>query len=465
MAERKVLTIESSYCENWTIQDAIREIIQNGLDTGTEVSIKPCVLDADGKEKWAVSDSGLGIKLSDFIIGRSSKRGNNSVIGQFGEGLKIGCLVLAREGRQVSILSLGKRYDFSIQWDETWQDRLLTIDIDDAPTERVGTTVILECSANEITQAQRLFLKLNPQPVIDKLPSIGAEIISTNPGVIWVNGLAVTKLEALYGYNFNRKELVNRDRSAISHGAVRSCITEALSTTTNKDIIQNILNKALAYKGGDVPVEINVTFNPRKNTWLKVIREMFGTKVCLSSHSVKIDLVATEKNWSVLELPWELWYSLTKILPKADAVIKDTKKIIPYSRLSASQKEFFDMGKRVANEIAGEAGLKTYPVKVFIDTEKKEGTRLFNFNQTGYYLNGVAGVCLETLQNQDLGKFVGTVLHEYVHGNGGHEDNSRSFENDLTDVIATLGLRLITEKRKVCQNRGLNYGLRKDLTS
>ena len=114
MAERRVLTIESSYCDNWTIRDAIREIIQNGLDTGTKVSIIPC--NTDGKEKWEISDRGAGVKLSDFIIGRSSKRGNGSVIGQFGEGLKIGCLVLAREGRQVSILSLGKRYDFSIQW-------------------------------------------------------------------------------------------------------------------------------------------------------------------------------------------------------------------------------------------------------------------------------------------------------------------------------------------------------------
>jgi len=462
MAERRTLTIESNYCENWTIQDAIREIIQNGLDTGTEITFGQ-----DG-ELVEISDGGLGLKLSDFIIGRSSKRDNKNVIGQFGEGLKIGCLVLAREGRQVSIVSLGKRYDFSIQYDGTWQEKLLTIDITDRQTASRGTTVIIQCSTEEISKARNLFMQLNPQPVVDKIGTgsdvSGSEILDT-PGIIYVNGLAVTKIEALYGYNFKKKELVNRDRAAIGHSQIKNCIAEALSYTTNREVISNLLTtaKALADKG-TTPAEFDVMFTPRKNTWLKIIKELFGRRVCLSSHNPQTDLTAVEKNWVVLQLPWNFWYSLQRILPKADVVIKDTKRIVPFSRLTASQKEFFKRGKGIADEIAGEAGLKPYPVKIFVDKEKKDETRLFNFDQTGYYVDGVAGVCLETIQNEDLGKMVGTLMHEYVHGNCGHSDNSRDFENDLTDVIASLGLALVTEKRKA-KRVGLNYGLKQDLTS
>lgn len=458
MAEKRVLTIEADYCKDWTIRDAIREIIQNGLDTGTKIAFR-----LNGT-LWDIVDDGAGVKLSDFIIGRSSKRDNKNVIGQFGEGLKIGCLVLAREGRRVRIASLGKQYDFSIQYDGTWQEKLLTIDVDDSPIKQRGTTVSIECSVEEIKQARSLFIQLNPQPVIDKIRagSYAVEILSI-PGIIYVNGLAVSEIKSLYGYNFHKKELVNRDRAAIGITQIKDCVAEALSYTANEDIISNLLRTAVVTAGkGATPTEFDVIFSPRKNTWLRVIKRMYGTRVCISSYNPKADLMAIEKNWTVLELPWNFSYSLQRILLKSESVIKDKKRIVPFNSLTAEQKEFFNKGKKIADEIAGEAGLKSYPVKIFIDREKKDATRLFNFNDAGYYLNGVAGVCHETVKELNMGKFVGTLLHEYVHGSCGHGDNSRDFENDLTDVIASLGLALITEKR--AKRVGLNYGLKRDLT-
>ncbi len=453
MAERRTLTIESSYCANWTIQDAIREVIQNGLDTGTEVTFK-----RDGN-LCEISDGGLGLNMSDFIIGRSSKRDNKNVMGQFGEGIKIGCLVLARENRQIKILSLGKQYTFSLQYDETWQSKLLTIDVEERQTAGKGTIVIVECSEEEVATARSLFMKLNPKPILDTVLAVDSEIIDA-PGIVYVNGLRVTKIKAVYGYNFNKKELVNRDRAAIGHSQIKDSIADVLSYTTNVEIISNLLELASTKADDSTLVELDVTFNPRRNIWLKVIRKMYGRKVCLSSHDPTIDLTAMEKNWRVLQVPWSFWYSLQRILAKANMVIKDTKRIISYNSLSAVQKEFFNRGKRISDEIAGEAGLTPYPVKIFVDKEKKDATRLFNFNQLGYYVDGVAGVCHQTIKELDLGKFVGTLLHEYVHGNCGHTDNTRDFENDLTDVIASLGLALITEKAKA-KKVGLNYGLKR----
>uniref|UniRef100_A0A6M3LND6 ATP-binding protein n=1 Tax=viral metagenome TaxID=1070528 RepID=A0A6M3LND6_9ZZZZ len=460
MAERRVLTIESNYCKEWTIKDAIREIIQNGLDTGTEVMF------GDSGIFQIVRDKGVGVKLSDFIIGRSSKRNNNMVIGQFGEGLKIGCLVLARENRQIYILSGGKKFVFSMQFDDTWQDKLLTIDVEDVGSDEtdIGTTVYLECSEEEIEEARSMFLKLNPQSVIDKDSDGTYEIIPDQPGIIWVGGLAVTKIDALYGYNFFDKALVNRDRAAINISSIKNAIGRALSTTMNREVIATLLRTAKSKADdGKSPSEFEVTFTPRSGTWRKVIKEEFGTKVCLSSRNPAIDLAAMEKNWTVLAFPWSFAYALRYLLPAAGSVIKDNHKIVPLSRLSATDKKFFLEGKSIAEEIAGEAGLKTYPVKIFVDMEKKNEARLFNFNQTGYYLNGVAGVALESVKEHDLPKFVGTLLHEYTHGSCGHDDNSRDFENDLTDVIATLGVALIVEKRKANQKRGLDYGIRKTL--
>jgi len=457
MAERRTLTIEKSYCKEWTIRDAIRQIVPNALDTGTEVMF------GDSGIFQIVRDKGIGVKLSDFIIGRSSKRNNKLVIGQFGEGLKIGCLVLAREGRQIYILSHGKKYTFSMQFDDTWQEELLTIDVEDTgTTEDIGTAVYLQALPEELEQARSLFLSLNPQGVLDK-DGKTYEIIEGNAGIVWVNGLAVTKIDALYGYNFNDKELVNRDRAAINISAIKTAVGKALSTTTNRAIIKNLLVSGNCKpNNGKIPAEFDTSFLPRRNTWLKVIKETFGTKVCLSSNDAKTDLTAEEKNWTVLEFPWSFRWSLKSLLPEAGEVIKDNKKIVPMSKLTASEKRFVHEGKRIADEIAGEAGLKVYPVKIFIDMEKKDEARLFNYDQTGYYQSGVAGVCYDTVQREDMGKFVGTLMHEYVHGSCGHGDNSRDFENDLTNVISSLGLALINAKR-TRRPQGLNYGIKSNM--
>lgn len=189
----------------------------------------------------------------------------------------------------------------------------------------------------------------------------------------------------------------------------------------------------------EAAVEYNVNFSPRKMMWKRAITEMFGGKVCLSSNNPTIDLRALERHWYVLELPYDLAYSLHWILPNAQSVIKDKMRIIPITRLSAEEKKFFNQAKSFAEEVAGEAGLNVYPLKIFVNPEQKE--------QRGFYRNGIAGICYETIQHLDLSGAIRTIIHEYTHGTSGEDDNSREFENALGDVIATLALKLITEKR------------------
>jgi hypothetical protein len=247
--------------------------------------------------------------------------------------------------------------------------------------------------------------------------------------------------------------------------AIKYCIAQALTEITNRDIICNLIRTALdTGTEGKIPIELDVDFSPRKNTWLKVLREMYGRKVCLSSHNPQVDLQALDKNWFILTVPWNFRRSLNRILPSADSVVEDKTRTIPLSRLTATQQKFLMEGKKKADEIAEAAGLKSYPVKVFVDNEKKDSTGLFNWTQRGYYLNGYAGVCVQTIREQDMGELVGILLHEYTHGSCGHTDRTREFENDLTEVVASLGLALLAERAKN-KKFGLNYGIIRDLTS
>jgi flavin-binding protein dodecin len=428
MSERRSLTIEQSYCSNWSIKDAIREIIQNALDTKTQIDIKQV-----DDTRWCISDKGAGIQLSDFILGRTSKQDNKTTIGQFGEGLKIGCLVLAREKRRVIILSKDKRYEMSIQYDTTWKDNLLTIDIEDAGNIK-GTNVIIECSKEEIESTRNLFLSINPQQVLARTKH--GEILN-NAGAIYVNGLKVIDIDSIYGYNFHDKTLVNRDRTAIGTREIKDAVARVLSSLTNKQIITGLLLLGREHAEGKLPIELDVDFSPRP-IWKTIIYQKWGKKVCLG-YEPRSDLRAIEHNWTVLMFPYSFRYSLHYILEYSHMVIKDKEKIIAKKSLSEEDLAFLKKGKRIANKVAKQTNLNTYPIKVFEEIAGKTsiGSR---YNKEGSFQNGVAGVCKNLVQSHNLSKLVGVIIHEYTHGTYGNDDNTRSFENDLTDIIGILAV-------------------------
>jgi len=421
--------MESSYCSNWTVKDALREIIQNALDTHTKVEF------ARTDDCWAIKDKGSGLHLSDFLIGRSSKGGDEDTIGQFGEGIKIGALVLARNNRKVAIESLDKKYVFSFQHDNEWGASLLTIDTYDVITDS-GTTVFVECSEAEIEEAKSLFLAFKPANVLCNVSK--AEFIG-KPGQIYVNGLKVTEIESLFGYNFKeQKELVNRDRSAIGYSQIKNSIGDALSLLTNAAVIRHLLEAAEENKIGPV-AEFNVDFYPIKKVWLGVIKELWGDRVCISTYNSKANLNALDKGWMVLDFSYNLKRALGNFLPDALFVTTDNKrKRVPIKSLSDEERGFFRKGKDIANWLAEQAGLNVYPISIYANQTEEEK----RYNEFGFYRSEKVGVNVNLIKSKDMSKLLGTILHEYAHGTGGNGDYSRGFENDLTDIIAKLGGKL-----------------------
>ena len=431
MAEQKKLTIEKEYCATWVITDAIREIIQNAIDTKTDMSI------TQNGEGWEVRDSGVGVRLSDFLLGRSSKKDDAGVIGQFGEGLKIACLVLARNNRVIIVEALGKRYKFSFQYDKEWDSHLLTIDIETSP-QATGTLVTVECTAEEMEAARNLFLGLTPKDVLERVPT--REEVLDAPSLVYINGLQVTKIDSMFGYNLLDKDLVNRDRSAVGYEAIKKGIASVLSNISNKYIIQTIVRTAVDDdRSRQNAVEFSVNFAPKQLAWRRAVKELYGDKICLGTGETRIDIRAEERDYTVLHLPWALARSMDRLFPSAREVVREKRRIVPMNRLLAAERTFFQTAKDLADEIANEAFLTIYPLRVFIDKE--------NPMETGYYADGIAGICYETIHNQDLSGAVRTILHEYTHGTSGEADNTRSFESALCDVITSLGMKLITEKK------------------
>ena len=89
--------LSPKYIPSWSVMMALRELIANALDSKNSPSFT-------WKDGYAfIEDEGPGIPKPFWIIGE----GNHGEIGQFGEGLKLAMLVLARENRNVTVDTVG----------------------------------------------------------------------------------------------------------------------------------------------------------------------------------------------------------------------------------------------------------------------------------------------------------------------------------------------------------------------
>lgn len=85
------LTLTPNYVSDWTFNDALRELIQNGTDQEVLDKENEFQIIYNGKEKTLrlVNQKSV-LKINTLLLGRSSKANNEDTVGQFGEGYWIG---------------------------------------------------------------------------------------------------------------------------------------------------------------------------------------------------------------------------------------------------------------------------------------------------------------------------------------------------------------------------------------
>ncbi len=95
----------STWREEWGMWEAIRDIVQNALDE-TE-TYRWYYDDLWGERSLHIEDSGRGVAVADFLLGPPKPKPDYAR-GKFGEGMKIACLALLRQGFPVYIRTVGR---------------------------------------------------------------------------------------------------------------------------------------------------------------------------------------------------------------------------------------------------------------------------------------------------------------------------------------------------------------------
>lgn len=247
------ITVSPNYVANWTIVDAIRELLQNAIDAEKQRHLMSVTYDAAAKE-LSIHSVGARLDISSLLLGSTSKADDAESIGQFGEGYKIATLVLLRNDKPV-IFSNGLAK-------ETWRPRFIK-------SRRFGCNVLgffvekwglkpqastgeLVVTIQNISQQEydeqivpSALLLRNDWSVVAH--SDLGDVLDI-PGAVFVNGLFVRSHQPYkYGYNFKPQYLkLDRDRKLVSDFDLEWLASKMWVATKDTDTILSLIKSNAA---------------------------------------------------------------------------------------------------------------------------------------------------------------------------------------------------------------------------
>lgn len=239
--------------DTWTVRDALRELISNALDG--ESRLKPLGLgkaslkyDA-GSRTVVVSNVGATVPTKALLMGTSESRDVDEAIGQFGEGLPMALLVLAREGRQVTIYNGEEKWTPVIERSSKFSGEHVLVVNTRKVTDRGRFEVhVSPIEPDQWNEAQRLFLTFDPNFDPRAVVEAGRqERILLQPvmkGRIYCKGVFVTqRSDLLFGYDI--RGTLNRDRSFMDEWDLKERLGRLLNVASTDEAFRTKLVRML----------------------------------------------------------------------------------------------------------------------------------------------------------------------------------------------------------------------------
>ncbi len=434
--------ISPEYVKGWEIEEAIREIVQNYLDSRKE-------FDCDGYVKWedglaTVKDYGPGLELRHLVMGISEK-GEDS-IGQFGEGLKLALLVFAREGREIEIWSNGKRITPEIRYNESFETDLISLSIEELPphwaANHTGTSIKFECKEEELDDGKSYFLDYFKRSN-EEFNWLDKDFASLPGGSVWVNGSKVGEIEnSKFSYHLNNKEAkkaINRDRGVVDRDELESIISDRLGKTRALKLITKYLEIIRDEEDcweSDLYVSEYDIQKKNEKLWKRGITRTFGKDFVIASGDIDRDKKAQYEGYHIMSIPSWKHKNLLNHLGVEDtiAVLKNQKnrtKKIAQKDLSKEKLNVLKKAKNLVKNNYNSCGR----VKVVEEFKDEKRTTL------GVYDREKDVIYIHTSQLENLKEAVDTLLHETVHKHSGYSDCTAEFESALCEIAVNMMLK------------------------
>lgn len=202
------LSITRTYRPNWGLWEGVRELIQNAKDAEVEHNA-PFRVEHSGN-KLLIVNEGCTLNHRALLLGETTKADRDDLIGQWGDGLKIGVLALVRSGYEVTIKSGEEIWRPSIEEaPEYGNAEVLTFAIRKARLFRPSVEVEVEgVSKAQWQEMARRFRFLPGEEYNRIVHTVYGDLLLDEPGMLYVKGIFVEKVpDMAFGYDFKDVEL------------------------------------------------------------------------------------------------------------------------------------------------------------------------------------------------------------------------------------------------------------------
>jgi hypothetical protein len=470
--------ISPDYIKNWSAERAIAEIIANAIDAdprGFSISYADGVLDiSDG--------AALGIGAEGMVLGFSDKRDRDDQIGQFGEGLKIASLVLARDPSVggVFIETVG----YSVVPVVVDQKAIVGLSIPSKsavptkvlrwrlwPCDRVaGTRIRIVVPERVAKAAQARFLHITDQPY--EVPTgSGRVITSGKAGRIYIGGVLVSeRRDFALSYDLSlqaSRTMQNRDRVVIDGAHLSEAVRKVLYECVSREVLEVLVARALAGKVSPAEAAIFSGYQmpaAQKRIFHEIGQSLFGGKLVfymgrgVDEAEASIDLpVRGYTEVSVPKLEGYVADSLMSLLgvPTASSIVKnkvpvkrETVTWVADSDLTPAECLVRDQAVALMRSLFGSEAVARVHVYSKVEADRGECLGWDGF----YENNGDGDICLRRDRLAGLKAASETMVHETAHrlahrypqsvGLAYPEwtDHSRGFEKALGNMLAMVAL-------------------------
>ncbi|UZZ63970.1 hypothetical protein A71_164 [Escherichia phage A7_1] len=256
------LSITENYVSHWSWWQGARELMQNAIDT-EDFNIYFGNDDSNQGKITIISRGGV-VPVSGLLMGVSTKRDDDSKIGKFGEGLKVGLLVLVREGADIVIENGNDLWIPNMVYDTTYEQNILAVDIhENALSGRDSNTVtviienIPQYAMSEImdnyapTTERTVVIQNDRGKAYTKLYNAADEYqneeedgsITGGDCNLFVNGLFVTRVPGNFKFDYDFKPeafTLDRDRDSANTFEVKYEANRLLSESDDIELLARL---------------------------------------------------------------------------------------------------------------------------------------------------------------------------------------------------------------------------------
>lgn len=231
------LPLSKDYVRHWGMGEAVRELIQNGLDSDS-----PFEWDMNEVDQTLVIRSRFSkLEPKTLLLGHTSKADSDK-IGSFGEGYKIALLVLTRCGYDVEVRNGNRIWKPKFMYSHTYEAEVLCIE-DTAAQSRVEG---LEFVVNGLTPQEFSEIRnscLHMQSDIGEVLQVSkGRILRARPGKLYVGGLYVCDTQLAFGYDVKPEHLrLERDRKTVDTWDMQVLTKEMWFETKRWDEIAQLI--------------------------------------------------------------------------------------------------------------------------------------------------------------------------------------------------------------------------------